>query len=257
MSLAAPTTRRERQLIMGPYGSGKTTSWLNIAKWSLATGSEAQFYAIDSDAAVEAFIQPGTQYAHLDAKAGGNVHVAPVFEWEEYREAANKFAKLAGPDDWEIVDFASNAWEAVQDWFVTEMFKTDPDEFYLEARRAKAGGNPLDGWKDWQYINRSYRAWSNDVLHRTAGHKFLTAASKPIGDQDGKEIRALYGAHGVRPTGQKQLGHVVHTILYQQVLRQGEVYITTIKDRERMPLTGQQVTEFAIDYLVNVAGWVL
>lgn len=257
MLLPPTPMRKERILTMGPYGSGKTTSWFSIAKWAMATGSPAQFYVIDSDAAVEAFIAPGTQYAHLNAQVGGNVHVIPVFEWQDYRAAADQFAKRAGPEDWEIVDFASNAWEAVQDWFVTEMFKTDPDEFYMEARKAKAGGNPLDGWKDWQYINRSYRAWANMVMHRTAGHKFLTAQSKPIGDQDGKEVRALYGSHGVRPTGQKQLGHVVHTILYQQVLKPGEVYLTTIKDRERGVLQGQQIHDFTLDYLVPIAGWTL
>lgn len=258
MTLSAPSPRREKILLMGPFGSGKTTAWLNIAKWSHQTGSTAQFYAIDSDGALEAFLQPGTQYAHLDANLpGGNVHWATVFEWTEYKAALDKFGPLLGPEDWLIVDFMSNAWDAVQDWFVTEMFKSSPAEFFLEARKAKAGGNPLDGWKDWQYINKEYKGWAKPLLYKMPGHRFLTAQAKPIGDADDKSIRAIFGAHGVRPTGQKEMGHQVHTVLNSQVVRQGEVYLTTIKDREREPVEGLKSTEFALDYLVNVGGWQL
>lgn len=257
MALAPPSTRREAILVMGPYGSGKTTAWLNIAKWAHTTGSGMQFYCIDTDNALEAFLGIGSQYQHLDARNGGNIHHVPVFEWEEYEAALKQFRSQVGPEDWLVADFMSTAWEAVQDWYVTEMFKTSPAEYFLEARKAKAGGMPLDGWKDWSIINRVYNQWANTVMHRTPGHKFLTAQAKPLSENDDKGLKAIFGAHGVRPSGQKRLGHIVHTVLHSQVVRQGEVYLTTIKDRERPAIEGLKSTDFALDYLVNIAGWQL
>lgn len=254
---ASPQSRRERMLVMGPYGSGKTSNWLNIARWSHDTGSGAKFYALDSDNALEAMLEPGTQYADLDYRVGGPVHWTPVYEWTEYEAAIDTYAPLIGPDDWTIIDFVSPAWEAVQNHYIAEIFKTDSAEYFLEARKAMKGGNPLDGWKDWQYINKLYKQWINQVLHRVGGHKYMTAHSEAIRETDDKAIRTMFGGHGVRPRGQKELGYQAHTILLGGVNRAGEVSITTIKDRERTPVEEKLVNEFTIDYLTTIAGWQL
>lgn len=257
LSPQSPQSRRERILGMGPFGTGKTTNWINIAKWSHATGSHARFYVLDTDNALEAFFEPGSQYAELDYRVGGPVEWTTVYEWPEYVEAITNFAPKVTVDDWTIIDFISPAWEAVQNFYVSEIFKTDIAEYFLEARKAMKGGNPLDGWKDWQYINRLYKSWINMTLHRVAGHKYFTAQAESIRDTDDKAIRAMFGSHGVRPRGQKELGYQAHTILLSSGNRAGEAFLTTIKDRERTPLSDLKVNEFAVDYLVNVAGWQL
>lgn len=249
--------RREKILVMGPWGTGKTTDWLNIAKWSKETGSKAKFFALDTDNALDAFLEPGTQYEELDWRRGGNVEWQHVFEWEEYTAALDVFRPKIGPDDWSVVDFISPAWDAVQAHYVEEIFKSGMAEYFLEARKLKAGGNPLDGWKDWGPINKMYKQWMNGLLHRTPGHKFFTAEVDAIRDSDDKGIKATFGAYGVRPKGQKQLGHQPHTILLGAVDRQGDITHTTIKDRERQPFERKPIKEFAIDYLVQVAGWKL
>lgn len=254
----SPNARREKILLMGSYGTGKTTAWLNIAKWSHQTQSPSRFYVLDSDDAVGAFLEPGSQYAHLDARAGGNVHFTPVFEWVEYETTLRNYAAKAGPDDWLIVDFISTAWDAVQEHYVDQIFKADIAEFFLEARKALKGATgALDGWKDWSVINRLYRGWVNTLVHRSAGHKFLTAMTEPMREGEDKANKATYSAVGVRPKGQKHLGHIPHTILYSQMVRAGEVFLTTVKDRERQVLEGAPIKEFTIDYLVKVAGWKL
>lgn len=249
--------RRERILLMGAFGTGKTTNWLNIAKWAHATESPARFYAIDTDSALEAFLGPGTQYSHLDSRQGGNIQWAAAYDWEEYEEIMSSYSAVIGPDDWLIIDFISPAWEAVQSWYVNQVFKQDAAEYFLEARKAMKGGNPLDGWKDWQYINKVYKRWIDQVIHRTGGHKLFTAQVKSIQEGADRATRAMFGAHGVMPAGQKQLGYQVHTILLNQVTRQGAVTTTTVKDRERPVLTDASINEFTIEYLVNVAGWQL
>lgn len=256
LSPASPESRRERILMMGPFGCGKTTNWLNIAKWAAATGSPAKFFAIDTDNALEAFLEPGSQYAELDARRGGNIHWMSVYEWPEYIAAANAFAPQVGFEDWIICDFVSPSWEAVQSYYISEIFKTDSDEFFLEARRNLKGGNALDGWKDWSVINRLYKKWINTVLN-TGGHKFLTAQADSMRDSDDRALRAMFGAFGVRPKGQKELGYQAHTILLGAVNRAGETSITTVKDRERIAVADKPVQEFTIDYLTQVAGWTL
>lgn len=243
---------RERILVVGGFGSGKTTSWLNIAKWSKDTGSDARFYALDTDASVGHMLSvPGGQYAHLD-----NVIVWDVFGWEQYNDALDAAVVAARPGlDWIIVDFASAAWDAVQEYYVEQRYRTNTADFFMEQAMSAKAGNPLDGWKDWSFINRLYKKWSNTLIHGHQAHVFMVAGVKVIGDSTPKEMRAMFGAHGVQPTGQKHLGHLPHTVLLNQVGSPGQIVMTTVKDRERTVLEAQPLNEFTLDYLVNVAGW--
>lgn len=249
--LGSPSMRRERILVYGPWGSGKTTGWLNIALWAQRTGSPSRFYALDSDNALEAMLD-GPTYGPLT-----NVEHRAIWEWPEFVEATNRYATVMSPDDWLIVDFATHAWDAVQEWYVNQMFKSDMADYFLEMRKLGKGDKALDGWKDYSVINMHYKRWMNAILHTAPGHKYLTAQVDKIGDKDDQSTRAQYSAVGLKPKGQKALGHVPHTVLLAQSLRPGEVYMTTVKDREREPFEGLRVTEFAIDYLVQRAGWTL
>lgn len=256
MPLQAPTPRRERILMFGPPGSGKTSAWLNIATWLQSSGSGARVFCLDTDRALEAFVY-SPAFAQLLPDAGGPLHYAETFEWNEYTDHLSRFLQLITPEDWLVVDFVSPAWDAVQSYFIEEVFAANPAEYFLEARKAKAGGNPLDGWRDWSVINRLYKGWMNQILNKNPGHLFLTATPDVIQDNADRATRAMFGAYGVRPRGQKDLGFQTHTVLMSQVLKPGEVYLTTIKDRERQPVEGLRVNQFALDYLVNVAGWSL
>ena len=247
--------RREKLLLMGPPGTGKTTDWLNIAKWAHATGSPSKFYALDTDNALDAFLEPGSQYADLDWRRGGNVEWQHVFEWDEYKATLATYQPKMGPEDWFIVDFVGSAWDATQAHYVDQIFKSGMAEYFLEARKLRAGSSPLDGWKDWTTINKMYKEWMNGVLHRTSGHKFFTAEVEALRDTDDKGIKATYGSFGVRPRGQKQLGHQTHTTLLCSVDRTGDRIITTIKDRERTEVRSKVIKEFAVDYLTSIAGW--
>lgn len=242
---------------MGPFGSGKTTGWLNVAKWAEATGSPSRFYVIDTDNALDAMLDTNSQYQHLDYRRDGNVEWVAAYEWLDYKAAIANFQQKLGPDDWLVVDFIGPAWDAVQAYYIAQIYETDSAEYFLDLRRNKAGGQALDGWKDWQYINRLYKEFINDVLYKTAGHKFLTAMPANLHDADDKGLKATFGAYGVKPKGQKELGYQTHTVLLTSIDRAGRVGITTIKDRERDRVIDQEVTEFTLDYLVKVGGWTL
>jgi len=242
---------------MGPFGSGKTTAWLNIAKWAEATGSPSKFYVIDTDNALDAMLDSDSQYAHLDYRRDGNVEWTACYEWLEYKEALKNIMGKIGPDDWLVVDFIGPAWDAVQSYYISEIYKEDSADYFMDLRKNLAGGNPLDGWKDWQYINKLYKKFITDVLYKTAGHKFLTAMATVIQDTDDKGLKATFGAYGVKPKGQKELGYQTHTVLLTSIDRTGRAGLTTIKDRERSRVSDIEVDEFTLDYLVKVGGWTL
>ena len=240
---------------MGPFGSGKTSAWLNVAKWAKDTESPARFYCIDTDNALDAMLEG--QFAELDYRNGGNIEWVPAWEWGDYKAAIANFGPKLSNDDWLIVDFISPAWDAAQTYYIDQVFQQDSDEFFLEARKNMKGGNPLDGWKDWGVINRIYKGWINEVLYKTLGHKFLTAQATALGETDEKGLRATFGSYGVKPKGQKELGYQTHTVLLTSVNRKGEISATTIKDRERERMMDTPINEFTIDYLVNIGGWQL
>lgn len=252
--LQPPVGIRERILGMGGFGSGKTTMYLNIAKWSQETGSDARFYVIDSDNAVRHMLNvPTSQYHGLE-----NIVLTEVSEFPEYIDALDIANTNVRPGlDWICVDFASSAWDAAQEYYVSEIYRTGMSEFFLQQAKLRSGSAALDGWKDWSIINRLYKDFSTKILN-TQAHVFLVAGAKALSDREDRSVRALFGSHGVRPTGQKHLGHLPHTVLLAHVLKPGEITLTTIKDRERPTLDGSQpLNEFALDYLVNIAGWKL
>jgi len=240
----------ERILALGSAGSGKTKGWLSIAQWAHKTKSPAKFYVIDSD---EAMPRMMSGYPELT-----NIEYLPVHTWDGYTDALDKFGPKLTADDWLIVDFIGSAWDAVQEWYVEQIYGADMGEFFMDARKKMKAGSPLDGWKDYGVINRIYRSWMNQLVHATPGHKYLTAVSDPIRDTDPSEIKARYSKVQVRPRGQKHLTHAVHTVLLMLEPAAGRYFITTIKDRERQELTGQAVeNDFVRTYLIPVAGWKL
>lgn len=249
--LRPPTINRaEKILVYGSEGTGKTTSWLNIAKWYEATESDGQFYVIDTDRAVLHMLESSNQYPT------DRIHVREAYEWQDYEEALREFHPLLRQHDWLVVDFAGQAWEAVQDWYVSKFYDPDPVNFWVQQREMNKKG--LEGWVDWPTINKVYGGWVKDLCFpRQRYQLFLTAQAAPISDTDPAKTKALYSRFGSRPKSQKNLGYQVHTVLYQSAIRPGEVKASTVKDRERTPLEAAPIAEFAVDYLVGVAGWLM
>ena len=245
----------ERILTYGPAGSGKTTGWLNIAKFSTLTESPAQFYVIDTDFAVDRML---TGYPMLK-----NVHLYPCFDWIEYTSALKTIQRIARPHDWVVVDFISNAWSAVQEYFVSEVFHKDIADYFLQARKEMDKGKSftaLEGWADWNVINAMYRKWANKLLFRGRYHLYATAKSDNLSSEkkptEDAKTRELFARFQVKPVGQKDLPFVFHTVLLSG--REGDKRtLTAVKDRERAEVVGLEIKNFTTDYLVNVAGFKL
>lgn len=250
----------ERILAFGPAGSSKTTSWLDIARWAQRTKSTAQFYVLDTDFAVDRML---TTYADCRER----IHVYTGYDWSDYT-AFLKVAAAATSEDWVVVDFMGSAWQAVQQFYVEQVFHKDVGDYFLQARKELSKNasslGALDGWTDWSVVNGLYRQWVNPLLFKGRYNLFATAKSDSLSSDkkptEDSQTRQLLAAFQVKPSGQKDLIFQFHTVLLtgRAITGNNEKYtMTTIKDREREKMIGQEMKSFTNDYLTRVGGWSL
>ena len=276
---------RERILVSGITGSGKSYQWLMMARRLKKTG--AIFRCLDTDAAIDFMLE--TQFRDLLPENGGNVLVFPAYEWPDYklgmkwllrrplkdaeraklRPAILNDMKVPLKDnDWTIIDMADLAWDTVQRYYVAEIFDEDAGDYFLAirkevqagTRKSKSGGSPvadgLDGWKDWTVINKLYSDWMLPIIYQLPTHVYATTKVEKLdrGEKD-VELVMLFGDHGVRPAGQKRLGHQFHSA-FLMIPGKDEWFITTFKDRGGRPYFKKvKLIDLYLQYLVAKAGW--
>ncbi len=261
---------RERILVTGVTGSGKSYQWLKLARALLPSG--AKFRVVDTDESIPYMLE--TQFPDLKPENKGNVYVYPGSDWKGLKEGLAKIENEKPADkDWLIVDMADAPWSSVQRYFTSEVFDESMGEYFLSVRKElfKKGGigkdgkvassivrEGLSGWVDWVVINRLYEDWILPIIYRLKCHVYMTTKVQELQkNEKNSELLALYGDLRIRPAGQKNLGHQMHTIF---LFRPGtdKWLITTIKDRGgRGYFKGIQLTSFHKQYLVAKAGWPL
>lgn len=257
-NLRPPIRPRELILTMGVGGTGKSTGILEVAR--LCPGDT--FYALDSE------LQNYNRLLATEFTDVQNVEVVPVEEWSDWVDAIPKIAAKMERDDWMVVDSSTPTWDAVQSWFVDKIHGVDIDEWFIakrqhnEAIKSSKDAKEVKGFAalsgsdgDWQVINKTYFKHFYNALLKVPGHVYLTAEQAAIGKEDDKEVKAAFGAYGIKPKGQKRLGHVPMTVLWLTKSRVGDWAMTTIKDRGRVEVEDEPLKNFAVDYLMNIAGW--
>lgn len=239
---------RERILLMGPAGTGKSWSAYDMAKEVLAAGHAV--YVLDNDFSFERMSEESPPPEPPEV-----THVFPD-DWPGLIQTLEQYVDAATRDDMLIVDSMTPTWQAAQDWYADEVFGKTLDEFFLEQRKAAGNGQAFDGWKDWGVINKVYGRLYR-LLNRFPGHVVLTAEVDGLSDTEDKDTRSLFGNRRVKPRGQKSLGHRVNTILLTGKQRNGTFTLTTIKDRgrEHDRMDDEEYTSFVHSYLVVHAGW--
>ncbi len=251
-----PSSIPERILVFGAHGTGKTTCYLQIARYLKLSGSDAHVYIGDSDSAVPRMLGGG-QYSDLD-----NVTLTSLHSWPDYERFAIQVAS-AGPHDWVCIDFIGSAWQTVQDHFTREIFNQNVGDYFLAVRKQRGADDKslvaYEGWMDWPVINALYRQWVTPLLFQSHANIFGTAradelspASKPTEDQT---TRQLFHRFGTKPVGQKELPYQFHTLLLSARDARGQFVLNTVKDREREELRGSITANFVTDYLVKIGGW--
>ncbi len=283
----------ERILAMGVTGSGKSYQWLKMAEELLPSG--VKFRCIDTDNAISFMLK--TQFPHLMPENKGNVYVHPAFDWPDYQQSIlwiqrkmknpkilesyeDNLAKdyrdnQVKPSDWTIIDMVDNAWRTVQRFFTEEVFQEDIGSYFLQIRKELAAGvrktksgkamtslpaEVFDGWKDWVVMNKLYDDFILPVVYRIRTHTYATTKVEQVDRKTEKDEETLlqYGELGIRPAGQKALGHQMHSIFLfiPGYGKEKGWKITTIKDRGNRGYFSKTVlTSFFYQYMIAKARW--
>ena len=251
---------RERILTMGVTGVGKSYQWLKMAE----AMPKSEFFCIDMDNAIEYMIE--TQFPHLAKGRGGNVTVWTVYDWPEYRKALAEIKELDAEGNWIVLDMMDNAWSSPQRYFVQQLHDQDMGDYFLQARKViksqaknvtSVSQAALDGWLDWSVINRLYDDFILPIVYRLKSHVYISTRVEMM-DRNEKDPdnKLIFGPYGVKPAGQKKLGHQVHTCFVLLRNDKGEYFVTTIKDRANRPYFNKtRLINFYVQYLAAVAGW--
>lgn len=259
------TPRRERILAYGGPGAGKTRAWLTIADTYVKTKTPARFYVLDTDDTYWASVEEFPAVAE-----SGIVEVEVAYDFPTYREVAREFKKRVTADDWVICDLFDKGWEEVQNYYSERVFGVDRGELFVNHREqveqtrknnknSKDAANPFEGWVDWPAIKAVHASWANDMIFRHKGHVYLATGTKAVARKtDDKDTVETFGHIGAKPAGEKGLAaHGVNTVLMFSQARAGEGWLLdTAKDRGgREQLIKSPTGNFAMNYLVKVAGW--
>lgn len=260
---------KERILLGGAPGTGKTFSWLKVAQLL----PKATFHVIDPDDGVVRVWKENVNGQEPFASVTNiNYYFTPVWygklqKTEDGHEGGVHEAFLdvmskAKRDDWIVVEMVSQLWQMVQGAFVQEIFNEGIGEYFLRARKnmkeKSSSLNPLEGWTDWQVINRMHNEdFMVPICYRLPCHTFMTTSvSVQSGNsKEDAEVKAFYGDTNIRFEGQKHNVFRAQSIFMTRRTKEGWQISTFLKDRGRPWLDKEPLYDFGLQYLVGIAGW--
>jgi len=245
---------RERILVYGVHGAGKTYAFLSIARLLQEKGSPARMYIVDCDDGVPRML--AEEFPDLE-----NIEIRPAYDWQTATAAMDEFTDKAKLDDWIVVDMIDKPWSSVQSYFTEEVYGKTMGDFLLEIRKEaktpKEAATAIAREQMWQIIGNLYKDWQKKFIYQNPAHIFATSGLSIVSRDEDAEVRRLYPG-GTMPAGHKRLGHEFHTVIQMRKEQSGgkdTYYAQTIKDRGRRPFQEEQVTNFALQYLIGRAGW--
>ena len=241
---------RERILGFGAAGTGKSFAWLSMAQ----AYPNKKFYVIDTDSAIGRMLS--TEFTQVK-----NVEVFEAQDWISCCKALDTIKTKITGNDWLVIDLLCSTWSMVQNYFISEIFKKDTGDYFLEMRKQmKAGSSSLSvlkGWVDWGTINKLFEDFINLACYQLPCNVFFCCKASKLNTEDDTETKDAYSSYGIQPAGEKKCSYRVHTVLLLTHDRHG-YYVTTIKDRGRIRVENMALTpeaNFAVKYLQMIAGW--
>lgn len=258
MPLHPPNSRKERLLVYGRSGAGKSSTWLSVANWALDTDADTVIHLGDTDHAWDAMryedIEPYISVTDLD-----------INEYPDWLTWTRTVREKVKPSDWVVVDMIDKAWTAAQTHFWYQMSGGDPlGEIYLRNQQAIVTkgeqGEYMGGahGANWGVINKFYGAFFQAVIAMPC-HVLCIAPAAEI-RQDSPPAERDQWKIGWKPQGQKDLPHGFHTILFAAETPRNYIY-STVKERgpigrpTRPLLKGEEVQDFVTTYLMKIGGW--
>lgn len=260
MKLQTPHKFRERILLVGGGGSGKTTCVLSIAQ-ALHVGD---MHVVDND--YSAAYQRGLETDFEDASDRVEVSWTDP-TWDSFITTVEQIVSDHNdPDNWLVIDSVSPSWDMVQEWYGALVYGSNLGGMMADLRKSadsqKEYMATLAETMNWPAVKKEY-ARLYQAIKMWRGHLILTAEAKPIGMEKDTDLKAMYGPIGFKPAGEGRLHHVTSTSLFvkkAQVGRDTVWKFTTIKDRNREERENETIADiedggFAATYLPEIAGW--
>lgn len=262
MRLTTPHKFRERLLLIGGGGAGKSSAVLSIAQ-ALPDGG-GEMFVLDNDYSAAYERALATDFED----AADRVHVTwcdPT--WDQFIDGLEAIvAKHNEPDNWLVIDSVSPSWDAVQEWYGDKVYGNNLGGVMADLRASADNQatymKQLTEVMNWPAVKKEY-ARLYRAMQSWHGHLILTAEAKSISGERDRDLLDIYGPVGFKPAGEGRLHHVTSTSLFlkkQQVGRQTMWKVTTIKDRNRTEVENEVIEPiedggFAVTYLRDVAGW--
>lgn len=255
-----PPFLREKIVVIGGGGSGKTSAWLSIAWWAKQAGDERSFYVMDTDDEAVLQVMNEDKYQGLLAEEGGNVHVTSVADWADYQAFSDKAAANAKQGDWIILDFVNHVWRGAQDGYLQEAKNKSRDAALYEA-----GVKGATGWEqfseaeiNWISVNSAYRMFTQPIFIKSRAHVFMTSEEEEIHESrnmtsNAKDHVAQFGKWKAAGA-QKGLVYQCRTFLRIQRLARGRV-LYTMKDRARPEFNGETISPDFFSTYMKAAKW--
>lgn len=263
MTLGPANERRERVLVYGPSGSGKSSCWISVADFIARTRAPNRVRVVDTDHAYEAMRDPSFDGV-LD------VYDAELADFTQWTDRLQKWRPEVKRDDWLVVDMADQVRVAAEQHYWFE--KTGGDmlgEMYLKAELGqedmvgpygKHQGNVTKLYNDFMKVFLGFPCHLMAVC--PAQEVMLNKEGRALNGEDSEYVKFRF-----KPGGHWRLPHNFHTILLAREIpgdKGAEWNLTTVKERgpigkeARLQLKGQKVeatTGFVGAYLVKTAGW--
>lgn len=250
----------------------------------LRYGNESKIFILDTDNTYMP-MEEGLKYGDLmaEARKSGQLVLFDLIDMTTAYEAAKQVLRDSGQGDLIVLDMADWAWDAVQDEYIERTFGKDPWDYYFEMRRevkevrAKTGGKKghkaeFGGQEgtDWQFINKVYRQFEMKLTAQSAAHVCVVTGETKLDENRGAsadDLKKYKVAGGMKPKGQKGLGHRTDTILRMTRRANGQRQLTMVGDRGREDTVWEERDSrilniddmprggFARRYLRDIAGW--
>lgn len=188
-----------------------------------------------------------------EGKPMTGIDLSVAFEWHELEAIRERYEREVKPNEWIMIDRMDLTWPMVQRWYTRK--KYDEELAVLMLKKAQEIKKsfmvaPRFDQGSWQVINEAYETFVLTILYKLRCNVVMTAG---IQGADENSPMDLFGGLGIKPRGQKELGHQPHSVfLLRQLKEKGQLIwtITTGKDlpkRERFD--GMPIWDFAIQYL--------
>lgn len=252
--ITSPHRFPERFTFFGDGGAGKSNAVCNMARYM----PDRKFYVVETDISPAYDRLLALEYP--DVEANGNMTIQQAGDWDEFTAIMDEYDAYRSPTDWLVVDNGTFTWPWCQEQHIEATYGMDIDTMQAKLKAqfkddAKGYFAALADMMQWPIINKKYTKGYYRHFMKWPGPAVQVQLAKTTkGEKDG-DILAEFQHHGAMPQGQKDGPAAMHTNILFQSMPGKKWRISTTKDRGRPKLEKEVIDEFAMDYLVTVAGW--